>query len=159
PPEAGARKSKKKKKGATALAAGDDRTPLSAAPAPAPPVAAVYTIEIDGPFSLFGPSQKYGLRLATLLHAGLRCDRFFLAADVMWGQRREAAVFRIAKEDGLVAHSAELPSSSPALDAFVAGFQKLGSQWSVAPSDRIFTVPGEAVAIPDLVFANERTGE
>lgn len=119
----------------------------------------VYSITIDGPFSLFGPSQKYGLRLATLLHAVLGCERFFLKADVLWGQRREAAVFRVAPEDGLVPHAAELPSSSPVLDAFVAGFDKLGSAWKVAHSDRIFTVPGEPAVIPDLVFSNERTGE
>ncbi len=127
--------------------------------APAAEPRRVYSITIDGPFSLFGPSQKYGLRLATLLHAVLGCERFFLTADVLWGQRREPAVFRVAPEDGLVPHAAELPSSSPSLDAFVAGFEKLGSSWKVAPSDRIFTVPGEPAVIPDLVFSNERTGE
>lgn len=119
----------------------------------------VYSITIDGPFSLFGPSQKYGMRLATLLHAVLGCERFYLTADVLWGQRREPAVFRVAPEDGLVPHATELPSSSPSLDAFVAGFEKLGSAWKVAYSDRIFTVPGEPAIIPDLVFSNERTGE
>jgi uncharacterized protein len=128
----------------------------AAEPAPAK---AAYAITIDGPFSLFGPSQKYGLRLATLLHAVLGCERFALAADVAWGPRREAAVFRVAPEDGLVPHAAELPSSSPALDAFMAGFEKLGSAWKVAPSDRIFAAPGEPAVIPDLAFSNERTGE
>lgn len=128
---------------------------------PAAPAAgkAVYSITIDGPFSLFGPSQKYGLRLATLLHAVLACERFFLTADVVWGPRREAAIFRVSPEDGLVPHAAELPSSSPVLDAFVAGFEKLGSPWKVAHNDRIFAVPGEPVVIPDLVLSNERTGE
>ena len=119
----------------------------------------VYSITIDGPFSLFGPSQKYGLRLATLLHAVLACERFFLTADVLWGQRREPAVFRVQPADGLVPHATELPSSSPVLDAFVVGFDKLGSAWKVAPSDRIFPVPGEPAAVPDLVFVNQRTGE
>lgn len=130
----------------------------STAPEPAGKKA-VYSITIDGPFSLFGPSQKYGMRLATLLHAVLGCERFLLSADVVWGPRREAAVFRVSPEDGLVPHAAELPSSSPALDAFVAGFEKLGSPWKVAHSDRIFAAPGEPAVIPDLVFSNERTGE
>jgi hypothetical protein len=120
---------------------------------------AAYQIVIDGPFSLFGPSVKYGLRLATLLHAVLSCGRFELVADVVWGARRETCTFRVAPEDGLVPHAAELPSSSPVLDAFVAGFEKLGSAWKVAPGDRIFPVPGEGAAIPDLAFSNERTGE
>ena len=128
------------------------------APAATPPKR-VYSITIDGPFSLFGPSQKYGMRLATLLHAVLGCERFYLTADVLWGQRREPAVFRVAPEDALVPLAGELPSSSPSLDAFVAGFEKLGSAWKVAYSDHIFTVPGEPAIIPDLVFSNERTGE
>jgi len=119
----------------------------------------VYSIVIDGPFSLFGPSLKYGMRLATMLHAVLSCGRFVLNADVVWGPRREAATFRVAPEDGLVPHAGELPSSSPVLDTFVASFEKLGSDWKVARNDRIFPVPGEAAAIPDLLFSNERTGE
>ena len=39
------------------------------------------------------------------------------------------------------------------------GFEKLGSAWKVHQNDRIFPVPGEAAAIPDLAFVNERTGE
>ena len=56
-------------------------------------------------------------------------------------------------------HAGEVPSSSPSLDAFVAGFEKLGSAWKVAPCDRIFVVPGEPAAIPDLAFVNRTTGE
>lgn len=130
----------------------------SAAEARAPSTA-THAITIDGPFSLFGPSQKYGMRLATLLHAVLTCERFALSADVVWGPRREPLVFTVSPGDGLVPHAAELPASSPALDAFVTGFDKLGSAWKVAPAGRIFAVPGEAAVIPDLVFSNDRTGE
>jgi predicted nuclease of restriction endonuclease-like RecB superfamily len=152
-PDAGPAKKGKGAKGKGKKTPAADRAPA------ADGHAAVYSITIDGPFSLFGPSQKYGLRLATLLHAVLACERFFLAADVIWGPRREPAVFRVAPEDGLVPHAAELPSSSPVLDAFVAGFDKLGSPWKVAPSGRIFAVPGGPALVPDLVFTNERTGE
>ena len=127
--------------------------------APAPSPKAVYSIVIDGPFSLFGASLKYGLRLATLLHAVLACARFSLVADVAWGPRKEAAVFRVSPGDGLVPHAGELPSSSPVLEAFVAGFEKLGSAWSVAENDRIFVVAGEPAVIPDLSFVNKKTGE
>jgi len=126
---------------------------------PGEPTAQAYAITIDGPFSLFGASVKYGLRLATLLHAVLACDRFHLTAEVAWGPRREVVLFHVSPKDGLVPHATELPSSSPAIDAFVSGFQKLGSAWKVAPCDRIFVVPGEAAAIPDLSFVNQRTGE
>lgn len=167
-----ARESKGRGEGATAGPKKKKATAIDVAPAkakrarakkgaldPIPSPAAVYSIAIDGPFSLFGASQKYGMRLATLLHAVLACARFHLTAEIAWGPRREAVRFHVSPADGLVPHATELPSSSPAIDAFVAGFEKLGSAWKVAPCDRIFVVPGEAAAIPDLSFVNQRTGE
>ncbi|MFO0593642.1 MAG: DUF790 family protein [Polyangiaceae bacterium] len=139
--------------GAAPLAEGAHETPVT------PALPATYCVVIDGPFSLFGPSQKYGLRLATLLHAVLACERWSLIADVAWGARKEPLVFRVSPADRLVPYASEVPSSSPSLDAFVAAFDKLGSKWSVAPNDRIFAVPGEPAVIPDLAFVNRVTGE
>ena len=149
----GTKGSKRSSGGASALDEAASETSVT------PVLPATYCVVIDGPFSLFGPSQKYGLRLATLLHAVLACERWSLIADVAWGARKEPLVFRVAPADRLVPHAAEVPSSSPSLDAFVAGFEKLGSRWSVAPNDRIFAVPGEPAVIPDLAFVNRDTGE
>lgn len=118
-----------------------------------------YTITLDGPFSLFDAVQRYGLRLAMFLPSVLRCERFSVRAEVLWGRQREASIFEIGPEDGLVSHSAEPTSTTPELSAFCEAFKRLGSEWSVAESDRIFALPGEAVCVPDLVFSSSVTGE
>ncbi|MEZ4298635.1 MAG: DUF790 family protein [Polyangiaceae bacterium] len=152
PPKAAANPPKKKKK--KVPNAGENAGSETEAT-----TARTYAITIDGPFSLFGPSQKYGMRLATLLHAVLACERFSLSAKLVWGARREDAEFHVTPEDGLAAVASELPSSSPSLEAFVAGFEKLGSEWQVKPAAKIFATPGEPAVIPDLVFSNRETGE
>lgn len=118
-----------------------------------------YEITLDGPFSLFDQIQKYGLRLAMFLPAVLPCGRFEVKAEVLWGRERQAAAFAIGPEDGLVYHGRELPETTPELGAFCEGFRKLGSAWSVEPSERIFALPGEEVVVPDLRFENRETGE
>ncbi|MBK8254005.1 MAG: DUF790 family protein [Polyangiaceae bacterium] len=142
-----------------AVKKGKKKRKSAAPPTEQPSNNSVYSILIDGPFSLFGPSVKYGLRLATLLHAILGCERFFLTADVLWGAKREPLTFRIGPEDGLVPVASELPTSSPLLDTFVSAFERIGSDWEVKACTQIFATPGEPAVIPDLVFCNRKTGE
>jgi hypothetical protein len=118
-----------------------------------------YTIALDGPFSLFDSVQRYGLKLALFLPSVLACATFRLVADVVWGKEREHALFELGPEAGLVARAPDAPASTPELDTFCEAFRRLGSEWSVAPSERIFALPGEVVCVPDLVFASAETGE
>jgi hypothetical protein len=117
------------------------------------------TITLDGPFSLFDAVQRYGLRLAMFLPSVIACERFHLVADVAWGKARERTTFELGPEAGLVAPRHEVPAQSPELDAFCEAFQRLGSEWTVAPSARVFALPGEVVCVPDLVFTSAKTGE
>ena len=118
-----------------------------------------YTIELDGPFSLFEAVQRYGIKLALFLPHLLACTRFHLRADLLWGKAREPARFELGWEDGLRATAADPPSTAPDLESFCAAFAELGSEWKVAPSDRIFALPGEVVCVPDLSFTSTETGE
>jgi uncharacterized protein len=118
-----------------------------------------YTITLDGPFSLFDAVQKYGLRLAMFLPSILGCSAFHVRAELLWGRARTGASFEITPEDGLVSHSPELPSTAPDVEAFRVAFERLGSEWSVSESDRIFALPGEVASVPDLVFRSAETGE
>ncbi|AKT42779.1 DUF790 family protein [Chondromyces crocatus] len=118
-----------------------------------------YTLTLDGPFSLFDQVQKYGLRLAMFLSAVLPCEKFEVHAEVLWGREREPATLKIGPEQGLTFHGREAPDTTPELSAFVEGFRRLGSRWSVAAGERIFALPGEEVVVPDLRFENGATGE
>ena len=118
-----------------------------------------YTIELDGPFSLFDSVQRYGFRLALFLPTVLGCKSFHVRADVLWGKEREPLAFEIKPEDGLVPQTPEPTDTTPELEVFCAAFKRLESEWEVRRCDRIFALPGEVVCIPDLVFENTETGE
>lgn len=120
-----------------------------------------YTITLDGPFSLFDSVQKYGLRLAMFLPSVLAFRDFQIRAELAWGKTKTRAVLELGPADGLVSHALEPASAGAALDleAFVAGFLRLDSEWSCAENDHIFALPGEIVCVPDLVFQNRETGE
>ncbi len=118
-----------------------------------------YTIELDGPFSLFDAVQRYGLKLALFLPSVLPCKRFHLHAELLWGRERKPASFELVPKDALVSHSPDPPSQSPELEAFCEGFCKLDSEWNLTQNDRIFALAGEVACVPDLVFTNQDTGE
>ena len=116
-------------------------------------------VELDGPMSLFSASQKYGLKLALFLPAVLRCSRWRLRAELLWGKRKEPRVFELGPENGLVAQQRAISGVAPEMAKFVDGFRKLESVWKVTANDEIVALPGEVVCVPDLVFSNTQTGE
>lgn len=118
-----------------------------------------YLVELDGPFSLFSAVQKYGLKLAMFLPAVLRCRRWRLRADVLWGKRKEPLLFELGPEAGLVPHDRRVSGIAPELAKFVEGFQSLESPWELVENDEIIAIPGEAVCVPDLRFTHRDTGE
>jgi uncharacterized protein len=118
-----------------------------------------YTLQLDGPFSLFDSVQRYGLRLALFLPSVLAFRSFHVRADVLWGKERAPAVFEITPGDELVPHFGEAPEGGAEIDTFCAAFGRLEAEWTVKKSERLFALPGEVVCVPDLVFANRDTGE
>jgi predicted nuclease of restriction endonuclease-like RecB superfamily len=110
-----------------------------------------YQIDIDGPFSLFDSVTKYGLQLAMVFPALLRATHLELVADLRWGKTRETLSFRYDHERA-EPDAALDPGVPDEVDALVAAFKKLKSEWKVAPSDQVFDLPGVGVVIPDLVF-------
>ncbi len=74
-----------------------------------------YVVQLDGPLSLFSAVQRYGIKLALFLPAVLRCRRWLLRADVLWGKQREAALFELGPEEGLVPHDKKITGVAPEL--------------------------------------------
>jgi len=119
-----------------------------------------HTIKLDGPFSLFGAVQKYGLRLAMFLPSVLSCTSWKLTAHARWARGKQTAVLSLSPTDPLGPAAVAPPQSMPpAVEALVSAFAKLGSSWQVRPNEDIFALPGEVVCIPDLVFESTETGE
>lgn len=118
-----------------------------------------YTIDLDGPYSLFDAVSRYGLKLALFLPAVLACRAYHVEASVLWGRERTPSRFTVKPVDELTAPAPDLPSTAPDLELFCEAFERLTSAWTVAKNERIFALPGEVVCVPDLVFSSRETGE
>jgi predicted nuclease of restriction endonuclease-like RecB superfamily len=116
-----------------------------------------YRIEIDGPFSLFESSTKYGLQLAMALPAIRECEHFELRADLRWGTARTPLSFALSGGRG--AHDAVEARLPDDIDALVRGIAEAGTPWEASPADAILDLPGVGVCVPDLVFTHGETGE
>ena len=118
-----------------------------------------YEITFDGPLSLFGPTQKYGLKLALFFPSVLELAQFSLVADVAHGPERERATMTIDHASGLRPVAAPIETRRPEIDALVRAFRELDSDWTVADCDSLVALPGEVICVPDLTFTHRKTGE
>jgi predicted nuclease of restriction endonuclease-like RecB superfamily len=118
-----------------------------------------YAIAIDGPFSLFEQTTKYGLKLALALPAIMDCDKWDVSADLRWGKDRRPLRYHARGNAG--------PAASPARETAVladdvaALFSQLRSQttdWDIAPADSVLDLPGLGVCVPDLQFTHRVQG-
>ena len=116
-----------------------------------------YRIEIDGPFSLFESSTRYGLALALALPAVRELDRWSLVADLRWGTDRTPLSCRI---EGRGEPDPEaVPHLADDVRALLEALRALDTPWQAAPAVEILDLPGHGVCVPDLTFEHVRTGE
>jgi predicted nuclease of restriction endonuclease-like RecB superfamily len=119
-----------------------------------------YRIELDGPYSMFTQTTKYGLQLALLLPALRSCRKYELMAHVRWGKTRKPLVFettggRGALDDGERATD-EL---SPEVQELYEAFHGRDDAYEVALAEDVLVGEGQGVCVPDLVFTRKETGE
>jgi predicted nuclease of restriction endonuclease-like RecB superfamily len=115
-----------------------------------------HRIVIDGPLSMFDATTKYGLKLALVLPLLEASGPYSLEAEVLWGRDRTPLVFK--QKGGTASRAARnaedaLPEEVLTL---MQGFEKLESEWSVAPSQAILDLPGVGLCVPDLVFSRKK---
>jgi predicted nuclease of restriction endonuclease-like RecB superfamily len=117
-----------------------------------------YAIHIDGPFSLFEQTTKYGLKLALALPAIMVCEAWDVTAELRWGKDRRPLRYHLrggaTTPDGTSA--AELPDEVAAL---LSDLHAQDSPWQAAPSDTILDLPGIGVCVPDLEFIHRESGQ
>lgn len=118
-----------------------------------------YTIQIDGPLSLFSATNKYGLQMALFLPALLLCRDFRLVAELLWGPRREPRSFQLDSNDGLVSHYQDVGTyAPPELAAFVERFRQVAPAWEVSEATDLIELDREGVWVPDYRFVHRETG-
>jgi predicted nuclease of restriction endonuclease-like RecB superfamily len=117
-----------------------------------------YRLFIDGPFTLFSASTKYGLSLALALPALLGCDEHRIRANLRWGKERTPLTFALEGRARAAAggEPARLPDE---VEAFLSRFQALGSAWQASVCSDILELPGHGLCVPDLRFVQRETGE
>lgn len=113
-----------------------------------------YSLELDGPLSLFSASTRYGLKLALALGALRACDRFELEAELLWGKERRPLRYQLAEQR----HGRgplTPPSLSEPAEALLARFEGRKSAWRVRAADAVLELPGVGLVVPDLTFERE----
>ncbi len=114
-----------------------------------------YRIEIDGPFSLFESVTKYGLQLALMVPAFLRCRRVELTAEVNWGKERRPLTFRAELQGKANEEALGIARMRSDVEALYFALRKKKSPFSVSVCSEILEVPGAGLCVPDLVFHSE----
>jgi len=107
-----------------------------------------YLVEIDGPFSLFRRTQKYGVNLARFLPGLLLAQKWHMNGFVNTekGQR----CFVLDQNCGLTSHYKKShPFDSSVEKAFFDNFKKRKTAWDIEREAEILDL-GDAVLIPDF---------
>ncbi|BBL79391.1 hypothetical protein RxyAA322_12450 [Rubrobacter xylanophilus] len=123
-----------------------------------------YRIILDGPLSLFGPTRKYGVRLARFLPGLLLTSPWRLSAAVEW-RGREARLELDSRNCGLKSHHAgPRPEGDreEVLRPFARSWERCADTggWELEESPGILSVPRRRAAlVPDFTLHRPRTGE
>ena len=118
-----------------------------------------YTIQIDGPLSLFTATTKYGLQMALFLPALLHCHDFRLQAELRWGPQRQPRSFQIDSGTGLFTHQLDSGVYVPAeIPAFVERFRQVAPAWELSDCTDVIELGREGVWVPDYRAVHRTTG-
>jgi len=115
------------------------------------PIDGGYRLRIDGPASLFANVERYGVGMANLLPAILKCARWRLVAKVRVG--KDEKLFHLSRKEGLTSHYRDEPEfNSAAEEALFRRFSRNAkSKWTIEREGAVLSTP-EVVMIPDFTF-------
>ncbi|MEM1308949.1 MAG: DUF790 family protein [Cyanobacteria bacterium P01_H01_bin.153] len=122
-----------------------------------------FTVEIDGPTSLFKPSTRYGLDMAKLIPAILHVTKWHLTAALVmrdrYTQQLKERRFTLESDSGLVSHYPPgKPYDSMLEESFANRWPTAKTPWQLEREVDLIPIPG-SVMIPDfrLVHPDGRT--
>jgi predicted nuclease of restriction endonuclease-like RecB superfamily len=118
-----------------------------------------YRLELDGPFSMFESTTRYGLQLAMLYPALQQCERFDLTAEVRWGPERQALTFRDRGGTGDQAVEVVTGRLPEEVEALAKRIGELTADWRVVTNNELLHLPGLGLCVPDLRFEHLGTGQ
>lgn len=107
-----------------------------------------YQIFVDGPFSLYKRTQKYGIQLARFLPGLLLAEKWQMSALV--NTEKGDRTFFLDQNCGLSSHYKKgNPFDSSVEEAFYNQFKKRKTDWQIRREDEIIDL-GDTVFIPDF---------
>ncbi len=118
----------------------------------------IWTIDIDGPLSIFQQGQRYGLQLANFLPAVVLLDGWALEATIPWGDERRPLPLRITSDDGLQSHYRSRGTWQSDEEKLLRKKLAAIDGWQVSSSTEILSIGGQDVVVPDLVLTHDATG-
>lgn len=113
-----------------------------------------FTLTIDGPYSLFKPSTRYGLALAKMLPALLHVTRWSMHATLQsrdqYTGNWKTGKFTLNSDCGLVSHYPPgKPYDSMIEESFAESWKKTKTDWKLEREVDLIPIPG-SVMIPDF---------
>ncbi|HEY0193316.1 MAG TPA: DUF790 family protein [Kofleriaceae bacterium] len=115
-----------------------------------------YRLELDGPFSMFESSTRYGLALALALPAIRELDHWSLDAEIRWGTERRPLRCKL---EGMGEPDADAePHVSDEVQALIDAITEARSPWQARASAALLDLPGHGVCVPDLTLTHARSG-
>ena len=114
-----------------------------------------FSIQLDGPLSLFDNARKYGLQLATFLPAICILNQWRVKATVRIGHN-PAAQLELDETSGLKSHfirtSAYVPDS---FEYFSTEFKKSVKNWKIQGTLPLLNLGGQELVVPDFSFRHK----
>lgn len=114
-----------------------------------------YTIQIDGPMSLFYQTSKYGQKLSRFFPAVLHQLKWELIAEVKV-KKGQVHVLKLDQTCGIQSHYRQFLSFVPEeITWFQDLFKKSISDWTIDPSNDLVALAGEHYCFPDFKLCHE----
>ncbi|MBF0627257.1 MAG: DUF790 family protein [Magnetococcales bacterium] len=116
-----------------------------------------FTLELDGPLSLFDVQRKYGIKLASFLPAICGLSHWKLTAVTrLDGQ---VATLELDETMGLKSHFSRTAHYVPdEFTTFAAQFRKEVADWVILPHPTLLELGGQELAMPDFTFQHAAGG-
>ncbi len=120
------------------------------------PVGQDLEIRLDGPLSLFGPSTRYGMQLASFFPAVLLQEKWRLEATVLWTKAKFQKRMEITPKDDLQPILADTGTWEPREHTwFVERFQALDTPWKLSAHADPIHLGGRAILFPDFTLEKD----
>ena len=116
-------------------------------------------IDISGPFSLFGPTRKYALNLASFFPAVIRLESWKLRAEVKT-RSGSSAVLKLDNTSGLVSHYRHFSAYVPEeIKLFHRLFSTKSTNWEITGDTPVLLAGNGRYLVPDLSFKRTSDGQ